>query len=395
MNIYQIIRNQKKSLLAFLFVRRLDYFCRKFFSYLFLIIISVECLIYKLAPYPKKINRAHILFIGGIGDFISMSKIIDLLGVKGIDVVAYVPDASLLFTKSLFPNISVKSYNFKNFLAVSRNIVPTTHCCFIYTNPTIESHIFKFISGIRFSAGYIVDYLRLDSNLYHTQYRKKDNGLYARENELKLYLDEIFFQPPAINKLTKEIDSVPVLTKRNIILVNFFKSSLWSGAGNISEDIQTYLLDKISINFPYHDIYYVGTADLFEQAQKIIFKCSVSNRLYNFCGKTSPHELVELVNRARFVLTIDGGLLHLASHLNTNIYALTNFSDRSFFLPQKTTSIQSTTKCSPCLKPKGEPIDNYPVICNFRYRCSHDYDKTSLDEFIQKIKTKERPFLES
>lgn len=383
------LRSLKKFLLRSFFFRKIDFYCRKSLSYFFLMSATIELLINNLSNHQKNISHAYILFIGGIGDFLSMSNVINTLELKGLNIIAYTPEPSAPFAKSLFPNIDVRPYNFSNFLKVSLEIRASRNSCFIFTNPIIESHIFKFLSGIKCFAGYSVDYSRLTSNFFPVKNRYKADGLYSRSSDLAAYLTEIF--PERLNKNSNPspICEASHLLRGNIVIVNFYKSVLWTGPGNIDKNIQVYLLNNLCAYFPNYQVIYVGTSELFGDVQNVISGCNQPNRIQNFCGKTTPEQLIDLVKRSQFAVTIDGGLLHLAYSLHTSTYVLTNFSDSNFFLPTKERSIQSFTNCSPCLQPKGDPVDNYPVICNSGYRCSRDYDKLSLDKFLNNIKSHE------
>lgn len=77
-----------------------------------------------------------------------------------------------------------------------------------------------------------------------------------------------------------------------------------------------------------------------------------NNTCFDFAGKTSLGEAVDLLSLADAVVSNDSGLMHVASALNKNLIAIYGSSDPNFTPPlnDKAKILYAGLSCSPCFK---------------------------------------------
>jgi heptosyltransferase II len=77
-----------------------------------------------------------------------------------------------------------------------------------------------------------------------------------------------------------------------------------------------------------------------------------NNACFDFAGKTSLGEAVDLLSLVDAVISNDSGLMHVASALNKNLIAIYGSSDPNFTPPlnDKAKIIYAGLSCSPCFK---------------------------------------------
>jgi heptosyltransferase-2 len=95
----------------------------------------------------------------------------------------------------------------------------------------------------------------------------------------------------------------------------------------------------------------LGSAKDFTSAQTVLEK-DFSQRIHNWCGKTSLDEAMALIKLSKHVVTNDSGLMHISAALDKSLTAIFGSSD-----PRHTPPLSSQAKvhwlhleCSPCFK---------------------------------------------
>ncbi len=87
----------------------------------------------------------------------------------------------------------------------------------------------------------------------------------------------------------------------------------------------------------------------------------MTNRSYNFCGRTSLSEAMGLIKHCGFFVTNDSGLMHVAAALGVPTVAVFGSTDPVATGPRgpNTRVVKHDIECAPCLKPE----------CPTDYRC--------------------------
>lgn len=132
----------------------------------------------------------------------------------------------------------------------------------------------------------------------------------------------------------------------------------------------------------------VGAQNEAEQVGE--FEAILSNRgvpkIVNVSGKTSFEELAGLVSRAKFVLTCDAFIMHLASYLDVPTFSVFSFSDPATFVWGKNTfSFNPQFSCMPCVSFTMAPVDNASFYCPYGARCD---STVSAEEVIRNVRLK-------
>lgn len=99
-----------------------------------------------------------------------------------------------------------------------------------------------------------------------------------------------------------------------------------------------------------HPVWILGSPKDAELVDTIM--ANQNERVRNFIGKTSLSDAIALIALAKFVLTNDSGLMHVAAALNKPMLAVYGSSDTRFTPPlsDKSKVITLNLECSPCFK---------------------------------------------
>lgn len=114
---------------------------------------------------------------------------------------------------------------------------------------------------------------------------------------------------------------------------------------------------RLKNSFDIQIVIFGGPAEaaLGEQIRSLVGKGCV-----NLCGKTRLREAIAIIDRCRFFITNDSGLMHVAAALDVPqiaIFGPTNHVTTSPISP-RSHMVRVPTACSPCLKPEC-PIDHH------------------------------------
>lgn len=172
-------------------------------------------------------------------------------------------------------------------------------------------------------------------------------------------VDEVGFSLPPVNQEIKEkIDSLLVGVKREIVV--FSPATIWP-TKHWPEKYWAELLDKLSNRY---DVVFIGTNKDNELIQRITSKTKTEN-YFNFAGKTTLLELVEIFNRAKYVVAPDTGPAHIANATqNPKIIMLFGPTGVHRTPPygEKHSALSTSLVCQPCFK-RNCPRKDFPNEC--------------------------------
>ncbi len=139
------------------------------------------------------------------------------------------------------------------------------------------------------------------------------------------------------------------------------------------------LIDKIN-NLKEESIFFIigSGSQQQDKAKKLILK-SQSNNILNLINKTTMLEVMELLKNMDLFISVDTGLVHMASVYNKNIICLYGQSlpERSGAVNPNAISLCTYEKCSPCNDGKQVNIE----ICE--YKCMQNI---TVEMVLDKVK---------
>lgn len=109
-----------------------------------------------------------------------------------------------------------------------------------------------------------------------------------------------------------------------------------------------------------YEIYLTGAKSDKNRAAEIINKVRVKNKIHNAAGEMNLVQSARLLQSSKLVISVNTGIMHMASALGCNLVALHGPTSVTRWGPlnRNSVSLQSSTKCSPCLN------------LGFEYKCS-------------------------
>lgn len=120
----------------------------------------------------------------------------------------------------------------------------------------------------------------------------------------------------------------------------------------------------------------LGTKDVVEQARKISPYC--------LAGRTTLLQTVELIRRAKLLVTPDSGPMHIAGAVGTPVVALFNKDLPSRWAPKKNCeAVYLGYDCSPC-------DDETAINCKYNLRCMRDITAEMVMDKIERLFAKNK-----
>ena len=181
------------------------------------------------------------------------------------------------------------------------------------------------------------------------------------------------------------------------LVVSFEKTGSWP-AGRLSQSALERVLLSASERGYVTQI--VGTdLQTRNQVSRTIekVKTRVSGHIYNHIGQTSPAALIEILQKADIVFTVDSGVAHLARCLRKPLLTVFTFSDANEFswFPEECNVSSVVTHCAPCIPSRTRRCDvNRQFKCEFSMECDSEIDEIDLfgklDLFLDKQKQMEK-----
>ena len=174
-------------------------------------------------------------------------------------------------------------------------------------------------------------------------------------------VDEIKFSLPPVKKETiKKVDDLLFGLDKNKETVIFSPSTIWASKHWI-EDYWTKLLDELSGRY---NIIFTGTSKDTELIKRITSLAAAGNYL-NLAGKTSLLELIEIFNRAKYVIAPDTGSAHIANATQKPVIIMIFGSTAAKRTPpygEKHFALSAELPCQPCFK-RNCPRKDIPMEC--------------------------------
>lgn len=169
--------------------------------------------------------------------------------------------------------------------------------------------------------------------------------------------DEIKFSLPPVNLETKNrIDKLLENINPDKEIIIFSPATIWHSKHWL-EEYWTELLDSLA---PDYNIIFTGTQNDNELIEKITSKAKTSDYI-SLAGKTDLFELIELFNRAKYIVAPDTGPAHIANATQNPgivmLFGSTGFK-RTPPIGEKHIALSTELSCQPCFKRKCPRTQN-------------------------------------
>ena len=187
-------------------------------------------------------------------------------------------------------------------------------------------------------------------------------------HELQNFLNLAFFLDSE-NKLSYlpsfKLDT-PSLSGSRIIIchVNPSGEKAWMKEWNDGKWIK--LIDSLTAEN--YEVYLTGGKEDQAALKTLCSKCQCQNKIQNVAGAYSLKETMQLISRAKLCVSVNTGIMHMASVLNINVVAIHGPTNPRRWGPINKNSIiiESSLACAPCLN------------LGFDYGCGINYCMQSI-----------------
>jgi ADP-heptose:LPS heptosyltransferase len=330
---------------------------------------------------------------GGIGDALLVFPLIKKLSIAH-NVIVFC-EGKIINLGFLLPEcISLIQYE-KNQLFQSRKRLKQQingkNPLFVQTSPIIEIYIIRWLLEISKAIGVISNFNSIrsigfgsDVKILNTHskidmYEKIYQQIAKKFKGTKLIFNSQF----SISKLEGECIPINGISKKYVVL-SAMKTSEWK-MGKMSSIEYAKLADFLAEKYGYQ-VVFVGDESERLLVDDIIKLCVNSTNMMNIAGRTGFRDLANVLSKAKFVISNDNGISHLASFLQLNVLVLFMFSDYKVYqwnYPGYAYLFNEISNCMPCVKQSQYPKDNYPVNCPNQLICNSSITAKSI---ICKIK---------
>ena len=360
-----LLNKIKRKITQDLKFRKIDKFLRLFLSFVIKTILYFDGVLFNRICLETNDSVVFFLY-GGIGDVVMLLDQITLFYQNGNKILIICEERLVSVVKLLDFEIDIFIYDKNKFIKSLKNIkkqILKLNPVFIFNSPIFEVFICYKLLGIKKAVGFISDYSKIESfKIKHTNKFKFRLNKHANNLEIPKSLGIYNANIPPIKINLSDCEPY--------MIINTNKTDAWGGGKWSRKNFQ--LLISMYLKSTNFNIYLVGSFNEYLYVESIaeIFE---SERVVNLAGKTSISHMAELIKNSKLCITTDSGIMHLCSYFNAPVIALFSFSDpRVFAWGDRCVPIfNATFSCMPCVSNVTLPIDNYPVICKYNYRCDN------------------------
>lgn len=325
---------------------------------------------------PSKIEKVALLKTAAIGDTTLLTAIIkDIEDYDSkIKITLFTGSSNYEFAKLLkkqYQNLEVIKLPIKNPLKAVKIIRSKQFDVFLDFGPWPRLNaILSCFSKSKYAVGF-----KTDNQFRHYIY---DQFVYHRNDvhELQNYKNILKIIGIEENNLP-QINFVKNRVINNIVTIHMFPGGSRSYLKEWPEEYWIETINYLTKNNK--TVYLTGAKVDQNKAKQIIKLCKDKDKIIVTAGKYTLEETIELLSRSKLVISVNTGVMHLASALKCNLIALhgpTSFK-RWGPLNSNSISLQSHLECSPCLN------------LGFEYGCNENRCMKAIDanKVIEAIKT--------
>ncbi|MEO2069350.1 MAG: glycosyltransferase family 9 protein [Desulfurobacteriaceae bacterium] len=298
--------------------------------------------------HPKSLDRIGILKTAAIGDTILLSAIIEDIFdfLPNVKVVLFCGSSNYEIAKLIaeqYSELKVVRLTLKNLISDIKTIRGFELDVLLDFGswPRINA-VYSFFSKSSFKVGFRTPY----------QYR---HYIYDEAVEHRNDIHEIFNYKNILKTIGVNGSNLPTISlprvekNKNLIVIHMFPGGTKSYLKEWPEEYWVELVDYLTGKG--YSIALTGAKSDRDRALKIYNQSKRKNLVEVVAGKLSLKEVALLLKRSTLVISVNTGIMHLASALGCNLVALhgPTSSKRWGPLNKNSISIQSPLRCSPCL----------------------------------------------
>lgn len=334
----------------------------------------------KLSPKRRALPKSITVFLyGGFGDtMMKLAAIRNLPADVDIQLVVSRKHEALLglVSGNNITRFVIRSWKdlFRLRLQINRKSL------FLFQSPLFEIYLIYLVLGFSCGYGFIGD--RSAFRAIGITEADSPSTITTNDHDNYLHMAALY---GVSDVLRLSLLTTPMaISLDDYAIININKSQGWP-AGRWSTENFLQVAEFVSRGLGI-GVVLVGAqneADQVGEFEATLFNRGVS-QIVNVSGKTSFAELAGLVSRAKFVLTCDAFIMHLASYFDVPAFSVFSFSDPAEFVwGNNTFSFNPQFSCMPCVSFATAPVDNAPFSCPYGARCD---TTVSADEVIHKIR---------
>ena len=318
----------------------------------------------------SEVKCIGLLKTAGIGDIVILSAIVNEIKNRypHCKIVLFVGSNNYEIAKIMNRGIIIEKISFLNLLKSIKLIRNYKFDYFVDFDPWPRINaILSFFSKSKVKIGfktnkqfrhYIYDLIVVHSNRIH----EIDNY----RNLVRFFINDFKFFPEI--KLDYSI-------KANFAVVHMYAGGINSQLKEMSESGYINLILKI---LPFFDrIYLTGSKTDSNKIDKIL-KALNDKKIISVAGKLDLIGVIKLIGAAKVVISVNTGIMHIASAIGTPLIALHGPTNPQRWGPLSKNSIiiKSTLACSPCLN------------LGFEYGCKKNkcMQAIDIDDIVEKLK---------
>lgn len=161
---------------------------------------------------------------------------------------------------------------------------------------------------------------------------------------------------PATPDISRIRNFLPAMAARRRITININSSDL-SWHRMWPEDRWVALCDQL-LDDRSVDLVFPGTASERDRVQSVVARLKDPSRAFNLAGETRLVELLRILKDSELVVSVDSGIMHLASWTGTPLVALFGPETPRLYAPRTRSAsvIWAGLPCSPCLSVAADKI---------------------------------------
>ena len=305
-------------------------------------------------PKPGSVKNVGILITPAIGDTVILQALLYDLQQLGINITVFAPKSTIPVVKIMGYYNAIEEINFFNPLFTIKQIRKYRFDAFIDSAQWSRlSAIYAYFSDAKYTVGFNTPaqfkHLVFDEYINHSD---KLHEIYNLKN-LNVFGEQTSFVPEINIPAEETGEKRAVLHIKPGGYLSFLKELPAAYWLNIIERL---LKDGYSI-------YFTGAESDSPAVENLISLTAGNSKLFNMAGKKNLEETAALLKSASLVISVNTGIMHLASACGCNLIALHGPTNALRWGPfnKNSISINSKDNCAPCLN------------LGFEYKCK---DKT-------------------